>query len=316
MVGSGRVHAAGAAGRALCPHRASRSVDSVRDSGRDAGGRVRRRDRNPDQARRPSGTAGFDRAVRHRHARRAGAGADLCAGKRLAHDRAGADVVPAPPGFRCSGRFRSCARWRRSSPASWCCGSATSRASSATRSAPRRSSTGCCGAMAFRRYRSGPEATSCAAAATMRRCGRWNRPRSCSRCCWRSWKSAMPSTMAMSTATAPASPRSRCRSASALAMAIGLERLRIRTGSIVHNVGAIVLTLFAGPAAVFGLMMLENADPVADRCRRRLHQSAAARLCPARGAGAAVVLCGGGPASGSLRQHDRRGRAGSGARPM
>ena len=40
-------------------------------------------------------------------------------------------------------------------------------------------------------------------------------------------------------------------------MAIGLERLRIRTGSIVHNVGAIVLTLFAGAASVLGLMMLE-----------------------------------------------------------
>ena len=44
----------------------------------------------------------------------------------------------------------------------------------------------------------------------------------------------------------------------ALAMAIGLERLRIRTGSIVHNVGAIVLTLFAGAASVIGLMVLET----------------------------------------------------------
>jgi uncharacterized membrane protein len=44
----------------------------------------------------------------------------------------------------------------------------------------------------------------------------------------------------------------------ALAMAIGLERLRIRTGSIVHNVGAILLTLFAGLATVFGLMLLET----------------------------------------------------------
>ena len=41
------------------------------------------------------------------------------------------------------------------------------------RSAPRRSSTGCCGATAFRRCRSGPRASSCAAAATMRRCARW-----------------------------------------------------------------------------------------------------------------------------------------------
>jgi uncharacterized membrane protein len=44
----------------------------------------------------------------------------------------------------------------------------------------------------------------------------------------------------------------------ALAMAIGLERLRIRTRSVVHNVGAIVLTVFAGLAAVFGLLFLDN----------------------------------------------------------
>src|SRR5713226_8052109 len=44
----------------------------------------------------------------------------------------------------------------------------------------------------------------------------------------------------------------------ALAMAIGLERLRIRTGSIVHNVGAILLTVFAGLASVFGLLLLET----------------------------------------------------------
>ena len=43
-----------------------------------------------------------------------------------------------------------------------------------------------------------------------------------------------------------------------LAMAIGLERLRIRTGSIVHNIAAIVLTLFAGAASVIGLMVLET----------------------------------------------------------
>jgi uncharacterized membrane protein len=44
----------------------------------------------------------------------------------------------------------------------------------------------------------------------------------------------------------------------ALAMTIGLERLRIRTGSIVHNAGAILLTVFAGLATVFGLMLLET----------------------------------------------------------
>jgi uncharacterized membrane protein len=44
----------------------------------------------------------------------------------------------------------------------------------------------------------------------------------------------------------------------ALAMAIGLERLRIRTGSVVHNAGAILLTVFAGLASVFGLLALKN----------------------------------------------------------
>jgi uncharacterized membrane protein len=44
----------------------------------------------------------------------------------------------------------------------------------------------------------------------------------------------------------------------ALAMAIGLERLRIRSGSIVHNISAILLTVFAGLATVFGLMLLET----------------------------------------------------------
>jgi uncharacterized membrane protein len=41
----------------------------------------------------------------------------------------------------------------------------------------------------------------------------------------------------------------------ALAMAIGLERLRIRTGSIVHNVSAVLLTAYAGLVILFGLML-------------------------------------------------------------
>ena len=45
-----------------------------------------------DQARQPAGPADLDRAVCHRHAGRAGAGADLRARKRLAHDRDRADV--------------------------------------------------------------------------------------------------------------------------------------------------------------------------------------------------------------------------------
>jgi uncharacterized membrane protein len=43
-----------------------------------------------------------------------------------------------------------------------------------------------------------------------------------------------------------------------LAMAIGLERLRLRSRSIVHNVGAVVLTVIAGLTAVFGLLLFEN----------------------------------------------------------
>ena len=44
----------------------------------------------------------------------------------------------------------------------------------------------------------------------------------------------------------------------ALAMAIGLERLRIKSGSIVHNIAAVVLTLLAGFATLFGLFFLQN----------------------------------------------------------
>lgn len=43
-----------------------------------------------------------------------------------------------------------------------------------------------------------------------------------------------------------------------LAMAIGLERLRLRSHSIVHNVGAIVLTTIGGLISVVGLLFLEN----------------------------------------------------------
>jgi len=44
----------------------------------------------------------------------------------------------------------------------------------------------------------------------------------------------------------------------ALSMAIGLERLRIRSRSLVRDVGAVLLTAFAGLAAIFGLMLLET----------------------------------------------------------
>ena len=42
-----------------------------------------------------------------------------------------------------------------------------------------------------------------------------------------------------------------------LAVAIGLERLRLRSGSIVHNIGALVVTTLAAVFIVFGLLIFE-----------------------------------------------------------
>ena len=92
----------------------------------------------------------------------------------------------------------------------------------------------------------------------------------------------------------------------ALAMAIGLERLRMRSGSMVHDAGAVLLTLFAGAATRRRPVDARHAAVLADQCRQRLHQPADARLCAAGGAGAAALLCRGGPASGRIRQHHRR----------
>jgi len=47
---------------------------------------------------------------------------------------------------------------------------------------------------------------------------------------------------------------------STLAMAIGLERLRVRSGSIVHNVGAVILTVYAGLASLGGLLFIANPN--------------------------------------------------------
>jgi len=43
-----------------------------------------------------------------------------------------------------------------------------------------------------------------------------------------------------------------------LAMAIGLERLRLRTNSMVHDAGAVLLTAGSGLVGVFGVLILEN----------------------------------------------------------
>jgi len=88
----------------------------------------------------------------------------------------------------------------------------------------------------------------------------------------------------------------------ALAMAIGLERLRLRTASIVHNAGAVLLTAFAGLAALFGLLFLDNPAIWRIAIDREFRQSDPARLCRARGARAATVLCGGRPAQCVLCQ--------------
>jgi len=58
---------------------------------------------------------------------------------------------------------------------------------------------------------------------------------------------------------------------STLAMAIGLERLRIRTDSVIHNISSILLTVYAGLCIVFGLFDSGEPDvPLASRCRRPL----------------------------------------------
>jgi uncharacterized membrane protein len=44
----------------------------------------------------------------------------------------------------------------------------------------------------------------------------------------------------------------------ALALAIGLERLRLRSRSIVHNVSAVALTAYAALATLFGLLFFDN----------------------------------------------------------
>ena len=96
----------------------------------------------------------------------------------------------------------------------------------------------------------------------------------------------------------------------ALAMAIGLERLRLRSGSIVHNISAVLLTLFAGAAALFGLLFWDN--PVVWRIvigGEFINALLLGYAIPAMLA-LAVVLRGSGAATRRLRQHHRRWRAG------
>ena len=100
----------------------------------------------------------------------------------------------------------------------------------------------------------------------------------------------------------------------ALAMAIGLERLRIRTGSVMHNIGASCSTVYAGLCIVFGLLILENADvlwpiDVGGPFFNLLLLGYALPAVLALLLSYAVA----GRRAGRLRQHHRRLRAGAGA---
>jgi uncharacterized membrane protein len=96
----------------------------------------------------------------------------------------------------------------------------------------------------------------------------------------------------------------------ALAMAIGLERLRLRSGSIVHNVSAVLLTVFAGLAVLFGLFFLEN--PMIWRVD--VGGTVINLLLLGRDSGRtrlAALICRRGLPPCGLRQHHRRRRADS-----
>ncbi len=80
-------------GRALRTHRASRPLDPVRHPRGAARRRLWRCHRSACAPRDPAGRHDLHGLVRDRHARCAGAGADVCAGEGLAHDRTGADVA-------------------------------------------------------------------------------------------------------------------------------------------------------------------------------------------------------------------------------
>ncbi len=93
---------------------------------------------------------------------------------------------------------------------------------------------------------------------------------------------------------------SRCRSASRWPWRSAWSDCAFARGSIVHNVGAVLLTAVCRTChACSGCCCWRTPMILADQCRRRLHQPSAARLRPAGGAGAAAVLCGGGPAAAS-----------------
>ncbi len=70
-----------------------------------------------------------------------------------------------------------------------------------------------------------------------------------------------------------------------LALTIGLERIRGRTGSIVHNVGALVIAALTLCAIVFELILVAESRFANTAGRRRVFQHHPARLRPAGRAG-------------------------------
>ena len=218
---------------------------------------VRGRDRDAHQARAAPRPAVGGGDLRHRLDRGARAGADLRAGKRLAHRRARPDGAGHRLGRRAAPAAVAALALRRARRARH----AAHRLRAAHRrrtSAPRRSSTGSCTATAFRRSPSGSRAGCCASAPTT--CRRaWSMPaRSCSRCSPRPRRSATTSTAATSTTRPPASPKSRCRSAAASRWRSASNGCALRTNSIVHDVAALLIAGFCLLAIVFGLLLFDN----------------------------------------------------------
>jgi hypothetical protein len=98
-------------------------------------------------------------------------------------------------------------------------------------------------------------------------------------------------------------------------MAIGLERLRLRTNSIVHDISAVLLTVVAGLIGVFGLLILEN--PILTTVELGgSFVNLAARLCAPSDSDAAALLCRRVPPRRALCQHHRSRRAGFLRSPM
>ena len=248
------------------------------------------------QARRPSGTAGLDRAVCDRHARSTGAGADLCAGKGLADDRAGADVGRHRLDFDAAADSVPALAGRHPGRASWCCASADE---------PRivGDAVGTTPIFNWLLWGYGIPAASFWAGSILLRRGGDDAP-------LRTVEAAailftvllafMEIRHAVNNGDVYRAERRPHRGCAA-----GLRRARDgdRAGAPAHPHRQRHSQCRRDPAHGFrrprgGVRAVAAGKPDAlvDRRRRRSHQPAAARLCPARRACAAVVLCGGRPA--------------------